>query len=939
MMFRIPLLHPDAGFKCALLHRPPQFACPSGSTSTALTPVSHGTVAGSTDTPFRPAGMTGAIRTLPALLFFVLALLIATLPVRAQTMNLAMPDTILLPGDEMLLPVELLSAPAEPVIFSGEFTLQYNRSVISINSIETEDTFLEDAGSVMYNVTTGRIAFASTQPLDVGPDDSGALFYLRVRMSDNAAPGTETDLTMSALFNEGEPAAQVTDGLVRSPQIRITPRHTRVVEGDQAQFSISGDVHPPVTWSVTDETYASIDQNGLLTGLSPGTIRVYAEDQIGLRDSTDLFRIEPESFRLLTVSTPDTSVRQTREFWWPVSVSDVTGLDITSVEFDLRWSAQDLELTGLSAGNTLLEDAGFGAVEYNVASDRVLIAVAGTQPLSGEGPLVYLRMRVRAGASGNQTPSFAQILFNEDITPDIESGRISVQPAPVITVSETEIELSVGETRTVSVTGGGMAPYTWQSSDESVVVIDEQTGELTGTGRGTAEVFALDAEDFPSQSVLVTVYDVNVRIADGTMILGDELALPVTTNELSGLGVFAYEMDVAIDTNMVRYEGVRTSGTLSEGMTVSSNLVDGLLRIAAAGTEALSGDGALLELRFAAGDSAGVDDITPLLFERLVFNDPGMPGPTGQVHDGSITFVLPEPPGVPVLIAPEDGAVEVALQPEFEWEGAFAETFDLQLSTDADFGVLVADVSGITGSTWTPDEPLLEETQYWWRVRGVNFFGESDWSNVWSFTTEEEPEPPPPDPPEQPSSPEDGAEDVPVETILSWFAVAEADSYRVQIALDDGFTDLFLSQGGITDTTLAVTGLAHLTTYHWRVRAYGNGVEGDWSGTWRFTTAMETSADDTEMHSELPERITMEQNYPNPFNPSTQIRYSLPEAAEVRLEVFNLMGQRIDVLVDGQQQAGTHELTFDASHLSSGIYLYRLQTPEISITRRMMFVK
>ena len=966
MMFRIPHSSPDAGTECALSHRLPQYFCEAGSTQPASTQpaqstLSHGTAAGHTAaaghkaaaghtaragsalsySPTRPATLTGATRTLPALLLLMLAMLMVALPVRAQTVNLAMPDTILLPGDEVLLPVELLSAPAEPSIFSGEFTLQYSRSLISISAVETDGTFLEDAASVLYNVTTGRIAFATTEPLDVGPGDTGVLFYLRVRMSENAAPGTETDLAMSALFNEGDPAAEVAAGKVRSPQIRIAPRHTRVIIGDEAQFTISGDVHPPVVWSVTDETVASIDQNGLLTGLSPGTIRVYAEDQIGLRDSTDLFRIEPELFRLLTVSTPDTSVRQTREFWWPVNVSDVTGLNITSLQFDLRWSAQNLELTGLTVENTLLENAGFGALEYNAASDRVVVAVAGTQPLSGEGPLVYLRMRVRAGASGTQTPSFAQILFNDDITPDIESGRITVQPAPAITVSETEIELSVGETRAISVTGGGTPPYTWQSGDESVVVIDAQTGELTATGAGTAEVFALDSEGFPSQSVLVTVYDVNVRIADATLFLGDELSLPVTTNDLSGLGVFAYEMDISIDTTMVFFEGVRTIGTLSEGMTVSSNLMDGVLRIAAAGTEAISGDGTLLELRFVAGDSAGVDDVTPLLFERLVFNDPGMPGPTGQVHDGSITFVLPEPPGVPLLTAPEDGAMEVALQPELAWEGAFAATFDLQLSTDSNFDVLAADVTGITESSWTPGEALNEETQYWWRVRGVNFIGESDWSDVRSFTTEEEedPVPPPPEPPEEPSSPEDGAEDVPVETILSWFAVADADSYRVQIALDDGFTDLFLNEAGITDTTLAVTGLAHLTTYHWRVRAYSEGVEGEWSGTWRFTTVMETSADDEDMHSGIPERITMEQNYPNPFNPSTQIRYTLPEAGEVRLEVFNLMGQRIDVLVDGQQQAGVHDVTFDASHLSSGIYLYRLQTPEESITRRMMFVK
>ncbi|TVQ75657.1 MAG: T9SS C-terminal target domain-containing protein, partial [Balneolaceae bacterium] len=664
------------------------------------------------------------------------------------------------------------------------------------------------------------------------------------------------------------------------------------------------------------------------------------EDQIGLRDSTELFRIEPELFRLLTVSTPDTSVRQTREFWWPVNVSDVTGLDITSLQFDLRWSAQNLELTGITTENTLLDEAGFGAAEYNAASGRIVVAAAGVQPLAGEGALVYLRMRVRADASGTQTPNFAQILFNEDITPDIEAGRISISPAPVIQLSDSEFELAVGEAGNVSVAQGGTPPYTWYSTDEDVVDIDEQTGDFTGVGAGIADVFAIDSEGFPSQSALLTVYDVNVRMPDETLFMGIELELPITTDDLSDLGVFAYEMEISLDTTLLAFQGVRSTGTLSEGMITSSNVKDGLLRIAAAGTQALQGGGTLLLLRFSETDDATEGDASPLAFGRLVFNDPGMPGPTALAHAGSITFALPNPPDTPALLAPEDEAVEVALRPRFEWQGAWAQTYELQISTDADFDVLVSDISGIAVSEWIPDIPLLEDTQYWWRVRGVNILGESDWSDAWRFTTVEEHIPDPPDPPQNPSSPEDGAVDVPVETILSWFAVADADSYRVQIALDDGFTDLFLDQGGIADTSLAVTGLDYLTTYHWRVRAYGNGVEGEWSGTWRFTTAIETSADDADLHSELPDRITMDQNYPNPFNPSTQIRYFLPEAAEVRLEVFNLMGQRIDVLVDGQQQqAGTHELTFDASHLSSGIYLYRLQTPEKSITRRMMFVK
>ena len=95
--------------------------------------------------------------------------------------------------------------------------------------------------------------------------------------------------------------------------------------------------------------------------------------------------------------------------------------------------------------------------------------------------------------------------------------------------------------------------------------------------------------------------------------------------------------------------------------------------------------------------------------------------------------------------------------------------------------------------------------------------------------------------------------------------------------------------------------------------------------------------------SEIPLTFELNQNYPNPFNPGTSIRYALPEAAEVRLEVFNLLGQRVALLQNGLQTAGFHTAAFDASRLASGVYVYRLHAVSdnrtFTQTRKMTLVK
>ncbi len=88
-----------------------------------------------------------------------------------------------------------------------------------------------------------------------------------------------------------------------------------------------------------------------------------------------------------------------------------------------------------------------------------------------------------------------------------------------------------------------------------------------------------------------------------------------------------------------------------------------------------------------------------------------------------------------------------------------------------------------------------------------------------------------------------------------------------------------------------------------------------------------------------PQSFELLQNYPNPFNPMTSIQYALPEDTQVSLVVFNALGQKVLELVNGQKSAGYHIANFDASGLSSGVYLYKLTTPSFTDTKKMLLIK
>ena len=117
----------------------------------------------------------------------------------------------------------------------------------------------------------------------------------------------------------------------------------------------------------------------------------------------------------------------------------------------------------------------------------------------------------------------------------------------------------------------------------------------------------------------------------------------------------------------------------------------------------------------------------------------------------------------------------------------------------------------------------------------------------------------------------------------------------------------------------------------WNANVAGSGCSGSWGPVGRVVSVDE--------NSEIPKRYTLDQNFPNPFNPSTTIRYGLPNKSDVQLTIFNTLGQQISQLVNGEQEAGYHEVKFDASGLSSGVHFYRLRAGDFVETRKLLLMK
>ncbi|MEZ4702787.1 MAG: T9SS type A sorting domain-containing protein [Rhodothermales bacterium] len=439
------------------------------------------------------------------------------------------------------------------------------------------------------------------------------------------------------------------------------------------------------------------------------------------------------------------------------------------------------------------------------------------------------------------------------------------------------------------------------------------------TSMGALALLLLTASAvLPAQAQQATL-----ALSEATVSPEQTFALSLTTSDLTGLNVTAYNVVLTYDTAKLTAQSVSLDGTLSgpdaAGMTlVYNNDTPGTLSIVAAGVKAIVGAGTLAHVHFKAGATSGTAAVA---FGSIMLNE-GDPVATGATVNVTIR---------PILFGDASQNGEVTA---FDAAQILQHASEINVLSGA--GLEAADVSA-NGSVSAYDAALVLQ-----HVAGA----------VTCFPAAND------------CVAKQGGETP--ELALRWgrpyvrdgetrvdLIAATANRAVRALELDVHFAGAVLR--GVDERSgrgWAAAYRASEADLALSLASPGT-LAADTLLTLRFAGQPDLAAAEARLQlneqamarvaidvtDTQPATFHLSQNYPNPFNPSTRIQFALNDAAPVRLAVYDLLGREVRTLVDATRAAGTHTVTFDAGDLPSGVYFYRIEAGAASETRRMVLMK
>ncbi len=636
----------------------------------------------------------------------------------AQTqIGVSIHDTTVVAGKTALIPVYVDSSLTGQNVTSFNFEFSFDDYYGTIDSVVTAGTMTDGWGTVVYNANVkGRfsVAGASTSALA----GTGVLFYLRLQT--NRGGSFRLRFASNNYFNEGTPGVVLNDGYIgisNPPSIDIYPDYGVIAVGDTKDFNVSGGTSP-YSWSVSNPAVASIDINGTVTALSKGTTKVICEDNTGIVD-TITGVVEVRAFKL---TTRDTAFYQGNIVDIPVYTSDLTGFNYTAGQIVISVDANDLTPLSIETTGTLLQS--YPSPQFSFANNKLTIAFAGDTPLAGSGILFYIRFQISAVNTGGTHLTFQNILFNEtDLGLGVNS-YFDIIPLPTITISPNTAKLVAGQTQTFT-PSGGTPPYTWSVSNSTLASIDT-SGTLLAIKGGVVTVHITDVHGGSGSTDNIYLYDTQVSLPQTTMAKGDTVDVPLQMGNLnSSYSVVSVQGEIGFDSSKVRFVGIETSGTSTNGWSFSTNNTGNKVVFAGAGVTGFNASGTIVKFRFISTPTAVNGNYSTLTLNNFMFNEGS---PNALTTNGKITISDTAPPGAPTgLSATAQTDHEILLS----WSDNSGNETGFKIERTQDTTSSWSPVGTVSANTTDfTDTGLIDGTQYYYRVYAYNSNGNSFYSNI-----------------------------------------------------------------------------------------------------------------------------------------------------------------------------------------------------------------
>lgn len=879
------------------------------------------------------------------------------------------------PGDAVTLDINIGSITGEGVI-GFNFSFNYDPTVISISGFEREGTLSAGFSNVLDNIDSDAGKYTVGGFNISAVEGSGTFIKINAEIIGNGV--SPLTWTKAEVNKEDDTILNVvtTDGAVNSPARDIDvfyadkivpvgddftlPINVMDLVADDEVVSVEMNVsYDPAVVSITNVVAGDVTSGASVVGNTgtAGVVRIAIASGSALSGDGSLVVLEGTAVAggnaaisvdavtfndgapvavitngMLTstetvVTVSDFTAVKGRTVMIPVTTDGYDGT-IATFGFEVVYDAAAIEVVGVNTAGGLAES--FTAV-YNPENNKV--SAASPTGFTGDGTLLFIEATMLETGSSNVTlTNFSYSTFDEDeLVVGVIGGDLTVveNSAPVFTASLGNSTLTNEETLS----------FTY-------VATDANDDKLTYSTDGTVDGAEIDPETgvftwSPTESQ-VGVFTINVSVTDGDTLISTAADVTVVASTVDV--TFTVYLDLASNFNPAN-DDLYLSGSFvggggwdQPGTNDSAKLspVDGNELLYSITYPVLKGDHAYKYFSVPKGGASWDNGEWPGDPNRTITVDGDMevsdlygvkPGETI-----SIMTARSLQSGAPVSVP------GVSTTPDFGFNSA---QFYMQ---DSEAGVKVFHRGVGGGNTDTP----YAEGQSLVMEGTMGAFNDEVQLAATGYTVVSEGNGLP-DPVIFPSYDEWTVDSKyqGMRVTLTNMVLPEASGWPV---------DKITSGSGVT-TQIEGTLEQLLGTYDVRIdrdesyfdesaRPTGNfnltGVMGRFRSNpqiFPFFADELGEATSSEVQEGMPTEFTLSQNYPNPFNPSTQITFALPEASDVRLEVYNVMGQRVASLVNSKLNAGYHTVEFDATNLSSGTYFYRIAAGSFMQTKSMMLIK